>query len=84
MQDEPLPQTAFPYIASIIDGQTNEHLCLGVLVHPLYILTAAHCVRPQSQQGVERDLLAQFGQTNGADSDIKVSHVCCEVAISNL
>ena len=34
----------FPWLAALVDAETSDHFCGGVLISSRIVLTAAHCV----------------------------------------
>lgn len=52
-----VPERAFPWMAALVNGTgatpRTGHFCSGMLIHPSWVLTAAHCVKQISPDEFE-------------------------------
>uniref|UniRef100_A0A8C2MDL1 Serine protease 34 n=2 Tax=Cricetulus griseus TaxID=10029 RepID=A0A8C2MDL1_CRIGR len=75
----PVPVSRFPWQVSLrfydMKGRKWEHICGGSLIHPQWVLTAAHCVRPKELEAC--GFRVQVGQLRLYENDqlIKVSRI---------
>ena len=63
-----------PYLVSICQHGTHDQVCTGILVDEWMVLTAAHCVEPQSPYSVGPWPLVRIGATSvdGDDDEVQV------------
>ena len=60
------PKKRFGWMVSI-KNEVHHHVCGGILIHPSYILTAAHCV--DNRTNVRHNAIVYVGQHSLEDDE---------------
>ncbi|CAD7704235.1 unnamed protein product, partial [Ostreobium quekettii] len=65
---ENAPCGRYPYMVSV-RNRANEHKCGGVLVHPEWVMTAAHCIDPSNRLSVGASPVVVIGACRLDDTE---------------
>ena len=61
-----------PYLVSICQHGTHDQVCTGILVDEWVVLTAAHCVEPQSPYSAGPVVHIGATSVDGDDDEVQV------------
>ena len=64
--------TRYPYLVSIRQPGRRSHVCTGTLIRENFVLTAAHCVDPDSVYSAGRLPIVHIGQQSVDEVDDNV------------
>lgn len=70
--------TRYPYLVSIRRPGSRSHVCTGTLIRENIVLTAAHCVDPDSVYSAGRLPIVHIGQRSVDDVDDNVEVIIVE------
>ena len=62
-----------PYLVSIRRPGSHDHVCTGVLIGDVWVLTVAHCVNPVSPYAAGKKPLVLIGARSVADNSLEVT-----------